>query len=134
MDIFVALKILTQLALPPGSLVVALLLALVLVPLGWRRLASVLFVLALAETVVMSFPPVGDALMSSLEDQAREAGRDAPQCCYEAIIVLGGGVAPALPPARTFPDLTEAADRAWLAARLYRQGAAPRIVVSGGSV
>jgi uncharacterized SAM-binding protein YcdF (DUF218 family) len=133
MDTFVALKVLSQLVLPPGSLAVALLLCLVLVPLGGQRLARLLVVLALVETVVMSFPPVGDALMTYLEDQARTAGQQAPPCCYEAIVVLGGGVAAALPPARPFPDLSDAADRVWLAARLYRERVAPRVIVSGGS-
>jgi uncharacterized SAM-binding protein YcdF (DUF218 family) len=46
--------------------------------------------------------------------------------------VLGGGIAPAVPPEREPPSRTESADRIWTAARLYRAGVAPRIIVSGG--
>jgi uncharacterized SAM-binding protein YcdF (DUF218 family) len=49
-----------------------------------------------------------------------------------AIVLLGGGIAP---PAKghEHPNLNEAADRIWHAARLYRAGKAPLIVLSGGS-
>ncbi|MFI4999260.1 MAG: YdcF family protein, partial [Reyranellales bacterium] len=89
--------------------------------------------LAFAETIVLSFPPVADVLMGILEDEARAAAA-APSCCYDAIVVLGGGILPALPPARPEPDLTDEADRMWEAARLYHGGIAPRIIVSGGGV
>ena len=51
-----------------------------------------------------------------------------------AIVVLGGGVAGAQAPARPYPDLNSAADRMWHAARLYRAGKAPVIVLSGGAL
>lgn len=49
-----------------------------------------------------------------------------------AIVLLSGGIAP---PAQgqEHPNLNEAADRIWHAARLYRAGKAPLIVLSGGS-
>lgn len=133
MNSFALLKILANLIFPPASLAIAVMLALLLAIARWRRLAGVVLGLALAQTLVMSFPPVGDALTHILEDRSREAERRAAPCCYDAIVVLGGGVAPAHPPQRPYPDLTDSSDRVWLAARLWRRGTAPRIIVSGGS-
>jgi uncharacterized SAM-binding protein YcdF (DUF218 family) len=133
MNTFAVLKILANLIFPPASLAVAVVVALVLGLLRWRRLARAVLVLAIAETLILSFQPVGDFLMRLLEDQARAAARQAPACCYEAIVVLGGGIAPAHPPEQPFPDLNENGDRMWEAARLFRRGVAPRIIVTGGS-
>ena len=115
------------------SLAVAVLLALVLALLGWRRSAQGVVALGIAHTLILSFQPVGDALIRLLEDKARQAEQRAPNCCYVAIVVLGGGISPAHPPEQPLPDLTDSADRMWQAARLYRRGLAPRIIVSGGS-
>jgi uncharacterized SAM-binding protein YcdF (DUF218 family) len=133
MNTFAVLKVLANLIFPPASLAVALIVALVLTLCGWRRLARLVVVLGIAEILVLSFPPVADALMGSLENQARAAARQSPACCYDAIVVLGGGISPAHPPEQPFPDLNENGDRMWEAARLFRRGAAPRIIVTGGS-
>jgi uncharacterized SAM-binding protein YcdF (DUF218 family) len=133
MNTFAVLKIFANLIFPPASLAVALIVALVLTLCGWRRLARLVVILGIAEILVLSFPPVADALLGSLENQARSAARQAPACCYDAIVVLGGGIAPAHPPEQPFPDLNENGDRMWEAARLFRRGVAPRIIVTGGS-
>lgn len=133
MDTFSVLKVLFVLSFPPASLAVAVVLALVLALLGWRRTARAVVALGIAHTLILSFQPVGDALIRTLEDRAREAERQAPACCYAAIVVLGGGISPASPPDQPLPDLTDSADRMWQAARLYRRGLAPKIIVSGGS-
>ncbi|WIM10112.1 YdcF family protein [Enhydrobacter sp.] len=132
MTTFIVLKILGSLILPPASLAVAAILCLLLLLLRRRRLAFTFLGLAVAEIAILSFPPVSDALMAHLENQARVAAASAPRCCFDAIVVLGGGIIPAVPPARPFPDLNDNADRMWLAARLFHQGIAPRIIVSGG--
>jgi uncharacterized SAM-binding protein YcdF (DUF218 family) len=132
MDTFVFLKVLAVLAVPPASMVLGLVVGGVLAILGWRRLGGVAATLAIAQTVVMSCSPVADALILSLEEEARIAAAQAPACCYEAIIVLGGGMTAAAPPLLMEPDLSDAADRVWYAARLYHRGVAPRIIVSGG--
>ena len=62
--------------MPPASLAVGALLALVLVAL--RLAASGLggvLALAVAHVVILAFQPVGDALLRYLEDQARAAER-----------------------------------------------------------
>ena len=133
MDTFSVLKILLSLSGPPASLAVAVVLALVLALFGWRRLAQLVVALGIAHTLILSFQPIGDALIRSLEDRAREAERKAPACCYVAIVVLGGGISPAHPPEQPLPDLNDSSDRIWHAARLYHQGLAPKIIVSGGS-
>ena len=132
MTIFIFLKYLTALALPPASLVVGLLVALALLALRLRRVAALVAVLALAETLLLSWPPISDLMLGHLEDEARAAQRGSARCCYKAIVVLGGGIQPAVPPYLDFPGLNSSSDRIWLAARLYHDGVAPLIVVSGG--
>jgi uncharacterized SAM-binding protein YcdF (DUF218 family) len=133
MDTFALLKILFQLAMPPASLAVGLMVGLGLMLLRRRRLGRLVMVLSIGETLLMSFPPVADELMGHLEDQARVAALASPRCCFDAIVVLGGGIKPAMPPDRLDPTLDEAADRMWLGARLFHSSIAPRIIVSGGS-
>jgi len=50
----------------------------------------------------------------------------------DVIVVLGGGARSQAPP-RLSAELNEAGDRLLFAAQLYRQGAAPRILLSGGT-
>jgi uncharacterized SAM-binding protein YcdF (DUF218 family) len=133
MDTFVPLKFLGQLALPPASLALGLIVAGVLAVSGLRRLSRLVVVLAVAQLLVLSLQPVADALMSPLQEEARTAAKAAPACCYDAIVVLGGGIAPAAPPYIPEPDLNDSADRIWQGARLYHRGVAPCIVVSGGN-
>ena len=132
MNSYVVVKYLSFLLMPPGSLAVGTILGLVLLVRGWRRLGWAAILTAAIGTSLLSWPPLGDALLGYVEEQARVAERATPRCCYDAIVVLGGGIAPATPPEREFPSLTDASDRIWTAARLYRQGVAPRIIVSGG--
>jgi uncharacterized SAM-binding protein YcdF (DUF218 family) len=131
MDTFVALKFLGRLALPPASLLLGLVLAGLLRLIGFRRLARVVVVLAVGQILLMSLPPVADLLVMPLEREARAESAKAAACCYEAIVVLGGAVTPAIPPYLPDPQLTDSSDRVWLAARLFRRGVAPRIIVSG---
>lgn len=133
MDTFSFLKIVALLLTPPASLAVGALLALVFAAFRWRWLALLVLGLAVAYVLVLSFPPVGDALMGSLEKRSRAAEASASPCCYEAIVVLGGGIGAAHPPEMPEPHLNDGADRIWHAARLWKRGIAPRIIVSGGS-
>jgi uncharacterized SAM-binding protein YcdF (DUF218 family) len=133
MDTFTLLKFLTHFVMPPASMAVGLLLGGVLAVVGLRRFGMLVVLMAIAETLVMSFPPVADALLEPLQDKARAAAAQAPACCYDAIVVLGGGMTPAAPPFLTEPDLSDGADRIWHAAQLYHRGVARRVIVSGGS-
>lgn len=131
MDTFLVLKVLAQWALPPASMAVGLVIAGVFALLRWRRLAWLAAAVAVLQTLALSWPPVSDALIQPLEREAR-ARASAPSCCYDAIVVLGGGITPAAPPYTIEPDLGDGADRMWYAAQLFHRGVAPQIIVSGG--
>lgn len=133
MTTYVILKVLTELVLPPSSLAVGVVLCLILLLFRLKRLAVAVLALALAEMLILAFPPVGDAMLRSLENEARAARRATPRCCYDDIVVLGGSILPAVLPERETSLVTLGAERIWAAARLYRAGVAPRIIVSGGS-
>ena len=51
----------------------------------------------------------------------------------DAIVVLGGGIRSQAYP-RPDVDFSEAGDRVWYGASLYRAGKAPKIIVSGGRI
>jgi uncharacterized SAM-binding protein YcdF (DUF218 family) len=51
----------------------------------------------------------------------------------EVIVVLGGGTVPGLYP-RPSVEINSAGNRVLYAARLYKQGAAPNILLSGGNI
>lgn len=78
-----------------------------------------------------STPVVSDALRGRLEGQHPPTRIDSLPSA-EAVVVLGGGVSPPRPP-RIHPDLNDAADRVWHAARLYQAGKAPLVIASGGT-
>jgi uncharacterized SAM-binding protein YcdF (DUF218 family) len=134
------IKILTWLAMPLGILAWSVLLGLFLRWKLKRKLwGSSLILLGIAQLFVFASPTVSDQLLESLENQARHLAAQSQQANrvlegkrYSAIIVLGGSMKPANAPRRPYPDMGDAADRVWHAARLYRQGLAPRILVSGG--
>ncbi len=90
--------------------------------------------LAILQTLVLSFTPLSTLLNGILEAEARRLVAGNKPCCYEAIVVLGGGITPAQPPHTMEPELTDASDRIWLAARMFHAGAAPKIIVTGGSL
>lgn len=79
-----------------------------------------------------STPLVSRELIWSLEDQAtRLTPRPLPPA--DAVLVLGGGLRPALAPRRGV-ELGEAGDRLLTGIALLRQGLAPLLVVSGGRI
>jgi len=99
----------------------------------WRRAGFAAGSLGWAWLLLWSLPVASDALRASLEDRAGgRALADLP--ARPVAVVLGGGVSGARPPQRPDPDLGSAADRLWHAARLYRAGLAPHLLLSGGHV
>lgn len=132
MTSFIVLKVLSQLATPLGLFVSGLIAGGVLGFLKLRRLGRLIAAVAVLQLAILSFGIASDALLRPLEDEARREAAAAPACCYDVIVVLGGGVGPAIPPLQPHPDLFDGADRMWRAARLFHRGLAPRIVVSGG--
>ncbi len=73
---------------------------------------------------------VSAALVKSLEWQYLPPSPLPPA---EAIVILGGGTAPAQFP-RPMVEVEDAGDRVLYGAMLYRQGAAPLVVVTGGKL
>lgn len=135
----IVIKWLTWMASPIGIFIWGFVLALMIFLLRWRKTSMALAIIAAAQLIAFSTATISDALLGSLEDRARvlEAKSDRATKLlnaerYGAIVILGGAMGPAFPPKRPFPDLTDAADRIWHAARLYRHGISNRIIVSGG--
>jgi uncharacterized SAM-binding protein YcdF (DUF218 family) len=93
-----------------------------------RSWASAAIFLAIAILLISSSRPVSDALVRSLEWQNIPAG-DLPT--VDAIVVLGGGTRPQISP-RPWVEVAEAGDRIIYGARLWREGKAPLLIVSGG--
>ena len=95
-----------------------------------RRLQLVCIGMALALLLGFSNEWVAHRLVSSLEWQHLPAD-ELPQA--EAIVLLGGGTRPQLPP-RPTSEISEGGDRMLYAAKLYHDAKAPYVVVSGGFI
>ena len=80
--------------------------AAVLILFRMPRLGRLVGALAIAQLIAFSLYPVAEALMQPLEDEARAEAAKAPACCYDAIVVLGGSIGPAVPPLRPIPNST----------------------------
>jgi len=91
--------------------------------LGWLGLA----VLWLA-----SMPLVSRQLVWNLEEQASHL-TPSPLPKADAVLVLGGGIRPALAPRRDV-EVSEAGDRLLTGIALLRRGQAPFLLVSGGRI
>ncbi len=92
------------------------------------RLATAATALALAVLLVGGNRWMALRLARSLEWRNIPAAALSP---VEAIVVLGGGLEPALPP-RRWVELRESGTRILYAAKLYREGKAPLVILSGG--
>lgn len=105
---------------------------LVALVLLWRRprLAAIPLSLALVVLLAGSSSWVADGLMRSLEFQNLPP-QDLPKA--DAIVVLGGATKPADPP-RPWVEVADEGDRLFHALKLYREGKAPRIILSGGRI
>lgn len=110
----------------------ACMLMLVTIVLLWRRSRLTILPLLLAFLIltVSSSAWASDALVRSLEAQNLGSG-ELPT--VDAIVVLGGGTRPPLPP-RPWVEVNEAGDRILYAAQLFKQGKAPRLILSGGRI
>jgi uncharacterized SAM-binding protein YcdF (DUF218 family) len=95
-----------------------------------RRIQQVCIGVALALLLVFGNEWVAHRLVSSLEWRYLPQGELSQA---QAIVLLGGGTRPQLPP-RPMSEMNEAGDRVGYAAKLYHEGKAPFIVVSGGFI
>jgi uncharacterized SAM-binding protein YcdF (DUF218 family) len=122
-------KLLPIFIYPLGLSCILLLVALVTL---WKRpqAAAACMSFSLVLLLLASNSWVATGLVRSLEWQ------HLPPESYpkaDAIVVLGGAIRPQAPP-RPWVDVAEAGDRPLHAARLYLQGKAPLIILSGGRI
>jgi uncharacterized SAM-binding protein YcdF (DUF218 family) len=118
-------SLLPRLVYPTGLAVV--LLGLALLMRHDRRRVTILVVTAMAIIWLGGNNLVSMNLVRALEWRHAPLARDTQA---DAIVVLGGGIRAQSPP-RSFHEVGEAGDRVIYAARLYREGVAPTIIVSG---
>jgi uncharacterized SAM-binding protein YcdF (DUF218 family) len=98
---------------------------------GAQRACTALVVLALGWLWLWSTPAVSDWLRQRVEAPYPGLRAEAlPRA--DAIVVLGGAMSPptSIDPS---PNLSDAADRVWVAARVFKAGKAPIVLASGGS-
>ena len=96
------------------------------------RLARLFLFVAVLVLWGASTPIFADYLGLTLEQQYPPVAVE-DTLTVDAIVVLGGAVAGPKPPRITL-DLSDAADRVLHAARLYRAGKAPVVLISGGGI
>lgn len=121
-------KALPPLVYPLGLAVVLLVVSLFL--RRWPRWQTGLVIAAILVIWLGGNRIVSMTVVRSLEWRYA-APAVAPQA--EAIVVLGGGVNPPGPP-RPMAEMNEAGDRLTYAAKLYQEGVAPHLLLSGGGV
>lgn len=118
-------KFLPLFVFPLGLITLLLVVALV-----WKRGRRAVIVVAIIILWLSSSRYVAYALVRSLETRySLPAGQ--PQA--DAIVILGGGTRGSDPP-RPLPEINEAGDRVLYGAKLYHDGAAPHVIVTGGSI
>jgi uncharacterized SAM-binding protein YcdF (DUF218 family) len=122
-------KLLPLLLYPVGLTIVLAIVGLVLYKRRRPKLATSLIILGIWLLYISSTELVAHALTRSLENQNRPV-EIAPA---DAIVVLGGGTKTPQAP-RLMPEVSEAGDRVIYAAKLYKDGKAPKIILSGGRV
>ena len=106
--------------LPIGLVIELSLLALLFLWGGKKKISATFMMTAILVLWVSSMPVVANALLGRLEQQfPAVALKDVPNS--QCIVVLGGAVQPVLAP-RVDVELSEAADRVYKAASLYRAG------------
>ncbi len=129
-------KVLQTIIFPVGISCLLILLGLVLVMLQRQRsrlqgFGIFLLFSGLAVLWISSIAPTATWLTATLErDYPPRPIAEMPRA--DVGIVLGGAIGGQAPP-RVMPDLGGAADRIWLAARLYHHGTVPRLLVVGGN-
>lgn len=127
---FLFLSKLLPLFIYPLGLASILLLVSLFFGLRRSRWTALPIVLALIILLTASNPHLSDRLVKSLEWQYLPAS-EIPNA--DAIVVLGGATRGISPPA-IMADMNEHGDRILYAAKLYQEGKAPLIVLSGGRI
>ncbi len=125
-------KLLGYLAHPMGLISLLVVFGLLFRLLGWARRAGFLMLLALVVLFLASSPKVAGFLASSLENQYPPVAIDRlPQT---GIVVMLGGVLVAPQGPRLETELVGSSDRLLHTSRIFKQGKAARVYLSGGNV
>lgn len=125
-------KLAIALVTPLGTALFLGLLALLLGLAKRLRLSMTLGAAALVWLWLWSLPAISLGLRAHIEGEFPAVQiQDLPAA--DVVIVLGGMMTPAENIERSWPNLNAAADRVWHAARIYRAGKAPLILLSGGT-
>jgi uncharacterized SAM-binding protein YcdF (DUF218 family) len=128
MSLFLS-KLLPLFVYPLG---IACLLLIVAITTFWKRprVAAICLGTALAVILLFSNDLMAQSLLRSLESKYPSLNNP-PNA--GAIVILGGCTrAPSA--VRPWPEISESGDRVIYGARLYRDGAAPKVILSGGSI
>lgn len=125
---FLLSKIIPLLLFPVGFACIAGLAAALLAWTGRPKAAGTAALAGASILYLASLNPVCQALLRGLEGRYPQA-ETYPRC--PAIVILGGAGVPRVPP-RLHPETNAYGDRVAYGALLFRQGLAPRIVVTGG--
>ncbi|MFB2897354.1 YdcF family protein [Aerosakkonemataceae cyanobacterium BLCC-F50] len=114
---------------PLGISCLLLFVALIMI---WRRPKWAAGLISLGLIILLFFSNywVSTALIRSLEWQ-NISEDELPNAA--AIVVLGGAVLPKVPP-RPWVEVSEEGDRILYGAKLYRDGKAPKLILSGGRI
>jgi len=124
-------KILPLFVMPLGVVSLLLLLALFFLRRKQLKAASGLLVLTLAVLWTASMPFVASQAYRLIESGYPPLPMDKIPV-RDCMIVLGGALGAPLPP-RVDVNMSEAVDRIYKTAALYRAGKAPRVIVTGGN-
>lgn len=123
-------KILSLFIYPIGFTLVLSLIGAIILLMGKKKLALLIWALSISYITFCSLPIVSDWLVGSLEKKSKYLTLNmVPKA--DVIIVFGGVIRREFPD-YPFPDLDAAADRIWHAARLYHDKKAPKVILSGG--
>jgi uncharacterized SAM-binding protein YcdF (DUF218 family) len=115
---------------PTGLAVLCIAAGVALLFLRKQKLGRILVLCAGIELYLFSSDPLSYLLVRSLEKRY-DPSSSFPEA--SAIVLLSGGEVPKKPP-RLYDEINDAGDRILYAARLLKQGAAPRLIITGGSV
>lgn len=123
-------KILPLFVMPLGIVLILGLLALLFLRGKKARISTALLTLGLVHLYVMSMPVTGDFLYAKVESRYLPVPlQQVPKAA--CLVVLGGALEAAAAP-RVDIEMSEAVDRVYKAAQLYRAGKTPLIIVTGG--
>jgi uncharacterized SAM-binding protein YcdF (DUF218 family) len=122
-------KLLPLLFYPLGLGILLTIAGLVLLKRRRRKSASGIIIVAVWLLYCFSTELVSHAIAQSLEFQ--HLPTSIPQA--DAIVVLGGATKPPDAP-RPMVEVSEAGDRVLYAAKLYKEGKAPKVILSGGRI